>query len=281
MSLLLETRSVPVFEPLIRENRKVSVVSSGSGIEVVDTEGLRKKWSACWKLAAADRFVQVNWWGKSPSALLVSAGMWEERQKLSKALAVPDSRVHERPSSDGRTQLTEIFDDLEAGVHTVLLFHGKPKAVVVPYSWARKAFPELTLAEPVEPLHSNVAWDREVALVLSRSPRAARRLEREFEGAADPDFEADRRLLSPSSTDARRRQAGLRVVVYVVDGRIERVRAVDPGGEWVDQGDGYALAPVSASLTREQIDERFPGLGLYPGDERPATPGQAREYIDL
>ncbi|MGW4123013.1 hypothetical protein [Nocardia sp. NPDC004711] len=151
-------------------------MSNGSGIEVVDTEGLRKRWSACWKMAAADRFVQVNWWGRSPMAVLVSAGMWQERRKLNKALVVPDSRVRERPSSDGCTQLTEISDELEAGVHTVLLFHGKPKAVVVPYVWARKAFPELRLAEPVEPLHSDVGWDGELALVLYRSPRAARRV---------------------------------------------------------------------------------------------------------
>ncbi|WP_067721679.1 hypothetical protein [Nocardia yamanashiensis] len=253
----------------------------GSDIEVVDTEGLRTRWSACWKTAAADRFVQVNWWGSRPTALLVSAGMWQERQKLDRALLVPDSRVHERTTSDARTQLTDVLDDLEAGVHTVLLFHGKAKAVVVPYVWARQAFPELMLAVPADPLHTDVAWDGELALVLNRSPRAARRFELEFAGAADPDFEADRVLLSSSSVQARRRQAAVRVVVYVVDGRIERVRAVDPGGEWVDRGDGYALAPVSAALTREEIDARFPGLGLYPGDARPAAPGQAREYIDL
>ncbi|GAB4590314.1 hypothetical protein Ntsu_81460 [Nocardia sp. IFM 10818] len=71
------------------------------------------------------------------------------------------------------------------------------------------------------------------------------------------------------------------MLVLVVDGRVERVRAVDPAGEWVEQADGYVLAPVSAPLTRAEIDERFPGLGLYPGDARAVAPGQAREYIDL
>lgn len=67
----------------------------------------------------------------------------------------------------------------------------------------------------------------------------------------------------------------------MVGGHIERVRAVDPAGDWLKQADGFALAPVSGSLTRAQIDERFPGLGLHPGDARPTAPGSPREYIDL
>ncbi|GAB4590313.1 hypothetical protein [Nocardia sp. IFM 10818] len=208
MTVLLETRPVPAIDAEFCRNRKVLDVSIGSGIEVVDTEVLRRKWSACWKAAAADKFVQVNWWGRTPTAVLLSEGMWRERQVLNRRLVVPDSKVGELSTSDARTQLAEILDDVAAGYHTLLLFHGKAKAVVAPYVWVREAFPELMLAEPPEPWHFDVAFDGELALVMHRSARAARRLEREFEAAADPDFEADRRLVASSSQQALRRQAG-------------------------------------------------------------------------
>ncbi len=251
-----------------------------TGVEVVETETLRDNWSATWKKAADDRFIQVNWFGKVPTAMMLSVGLWRSAQKAVPQLAVPDSKVVERTSTDARINVSEILEDLEAGLHTCVMFRGSAQAVFAPYDWVRLAFLELGLA-PVEEVESAARGAGPQVLVVYRKSRTDRRLIQEFGEAANPVWEADRRLSSLRGPVPVWRRAGLQGVVYVVDGRVARVRALDPSAAWEDLPGTYSLAPVSAPLSRGEINARFPSLKLYPGDERAAAVGSSREYLDV
>ncbi|MET8428811.1 hypothetical protein [Nocardia sp. NPDC004860] len=255
-----------------------------SDLLVVETETLRDDWSATWKHAADDKFVQVNRFGTVPTAMMLSPGMWREAQAVNPRLAVADSSVRERASTDARVNVAEIIDDLEAGIHTVVMFRGAQRAVFAPYEWVRLAFPALGLT-PLEDLVADLAAAAHNVgphvMVVYRKTRTQRALLEEFAGSADPLWEADRRLSSLRGPVPSWRRAGLRAVVYVVDGQVARVRALDPAAAWEDLPGVFSLAPVSDPLSRSEIDARFPSLKLYPGDQRPAVVGSSREYVDL
>lgn len=70
-------------------------------------------------------------------------------------------------------------------------------------------------------------------------------------------------------------------IVYVVDGTVVRIRAIEPTGTWHDNDRGYANAPATAPLTELQIAEQFPTLGLRLGEARPRVRGKLREYLPL
>ncbi|MFC0438034.1 recombinase family protein [Kutzneria buriramensis] len=78
------------------------------------------------------------------------------------------------------------------------------------------------------------------------------------------------------------RWSRLKAIVYVVDGTVARVRAVDPDpSKWDTDDRGYADVPVSKPLTELQIAKLLPTLGLSLGDERPHVKGKIREYVNL
>jgi hypothetical protein len=77
------------------------------------------------------------------------------------------------------------------------------------------------------------------------------------------------------------RRARVKAFIYVVDGVVTRVRAVDPEGRWEEDDRGYVDAPLSGPLSDLQIAEQFPTLGLRLGDPRPHTRGRVREYLPL
>jgi hypothetical protein len=70
----------------------------------------------------------------------------------------------------------------------------------------------------------------------------------------------------------------LKGVVYVADGTVSRIRAVQPDGTWQRDDRGYADIPVTSPLTSQQIAEQFPTLGLRPGARKPHVRGKLREY---
>ena len=90
-------------------------------------------------------------------------------------------------------------------------------------------------------------------------------------------LEADRKwwLISPAHQDR------LKGFVYIGDGVVTRVRAVQPGGAWRYDDRGYADVPRTPPLTDREIAEHFPTLGIRPGDARPHVRGKIREYQPL
>jgi DNA invertase Pin-like site-specific DNA recombinase len=77
------------------------------------------------------------------------------------------------------------------------------------------------------------------------------------------------------------REPRLKGLVYVADGVVTRVRAVQPGAAWRYDDRGYADVPLTAPLTDAQIAAQFPTLGIRPGDARPHVRGKIREYQSL
>jgi DNA invertase Pin-like site-specific DNA recombinase len=77
------------------------------------------------------------------------------------------------------------------------------------------------------------------------------------------------------------RQSRLKGMVFVADGVVTRVRAVQPGDKWGYDDRGYADVPLTKPLTDLQIVQQFPTLGLRPGDHQPHVRGKIREYRPL
>ena len=77
------------------------------------------------------------------------------------------------------------------------------------------------------------------------------------------------------------RQPRLKAIVYVVNGTVARIRAVNPEGTWQRDDRGYADIPLTPPLAEIQIAEQFPTLGLRLGDHRPHVKGKIREYLTL
>lgn len=73
----------------------------------------------------------------------------------------------------------------------------------------------------------------------------------------------------------------LRGVVYVHEGVVARIRAVDPQGVWAEDARGYASIPVTAPLTDAEIGQQLPTLELLPGATLPQTQGPSRRYLPL
>lgn len=103
------------------------------------------------------------------------------------------------------------------------------------------------------------------------------RIHGETGGPEDVQLEADRKWWRIANT----RRDGLRGIVYVHEGVVVRVRAVDPTGIWGEDSRGYADVPVGPPLTAEEISEQLPTLDLRPGDPMPHTQGPSRRYLPL
>jgi DNA invertase Pin-like site-specific DNA recombinase len=91
-------------------------------------------------------------------------------------------------------------------------------------------------------------------------------------------LEADRKWWNVAPALEQR----LKGVVYVVDGTVTRIRAVQPGEDaWPRDDRGYADIPLTAPLTGQQIAEQFPSLGIRLDDHKPHVRGKIREYLPL
>jgi DNA invertase Pin-like site-specific DNA recombinase len=91
-------------------------------------------------------------------------------------------------------------------------------------------------------------------------------------------LEADRKWWNVAPA----REARLKGVVYVVDGTVTRIRAVDQcSGQWPRDDRGYADIPLTSPLTDLQVAEQLPTLGIRLGDARPHVRGKIREYLPL
>jgi DNA invertase Pin-like site-specific DNA recombinase len=90
-------------------------------------------------------------------------------------------------------------------------------------------------------------------------------------------LEADRKWWPVATA----RQGRLKGMVFVVNGIVARIRAVDPAGAWERDDRGYADISLSAPLTEVQAAEQFPTLMLRLRDPRPHVKGKIREYLPL
>jgi hypothetical protein len=90
-------------------------------------------------------------------------------------------------------------------------------------------------------------------------------------------MEADRKWWNVSPALEKR----LKGVVYVADGIVTRIRAIDPHGTWQRDDRGYADIPLTPPLSDLQIARQFPALGICPGDQRPHVKGKIREYLPI
>jgi DNA invertase Pin-like site-specific DNA recombinase len=74
----------------------------------------------------------------------------------------------------------------------------------------------------------------------------------------------------------------LKAIVYVVDGVVARIRAVNPDlSQWDTDDRGYADVPVTTPLTELQIAKQLPTLNITLGQARPHVRGKIREYVSL
>ncbi|MFE3280817.1 hypothetical protein [Nocardia sp. NPDC059239] len=246
-------------------------------VTTVTTKQMQKQFSPLSKHAAGHGFVVVTWDG-APGAVMMSPEAWASAQREDEHLVVPDTECEQWAATDVPAKLAALHETLTAGRHVAASARGRLRAMIAPARWARQAFPLLGLPDPDAP--EPAAADQ--VLVIYRSRRAVQAWREEFAASPDPDWEMDRRLSAGPTAIPLPRRAQLRAVVYVLEGEVVRVRALDPAGEWVElPGGTLSLAPVSDALSHSEIDALVPGLGLYPGQARPAAPGVRREFINI
>lgn len=243
-------------------------------VKTVNTAQMQKQFSPLSKYAAGHGFVVVTW-ERTPGAVIMSGEAWESAQREHTHLAVPDTARESWPATDVPAKLSALHETLTAGRHVAVTARNRLRAMVVPAAWAYRAFPQLGLPDPDAPPTDQV-------LIVYRSARLMARMRGELAGSPDLEREMDARVTAGATAIPLERRERLRAVVYVIDGRIARIRGVDPVGEWVDlPGGAMSLAPVSDPLSVTDIDALVPGLGMYPGGEWPMTRGVAREFVDL
>ncbi|MFC0429906.1 recombinase family protein [Kutzneria buriramensis] len=121
------------------------------------------------------------------------------------------------------------------------------------------------------------------ALVVYRNTRTRKvdpdtnRRYGETGASTEVQLEADRKWFPIGKT----RRPRLKAIVYVVDGVVARVRAVDPDGRWQVDDRGYCDVPVGDALTEVDIARQLPTLPLRLNDQRPHIKGKIREYVTL
>ena len=125
--------------------------------------------------------------------------------------------------------------------------------------------------------------DRDCVLVVYRNTRPGKvdvdtnRRYGETGQSKKVQLEADRKWFPIGKL----RRPKVRGIVYVADGVVVRVRAVDPAGTWHEDDRGYVDVPVGDELDDAEIARKFPTLPMRLGDQRPRVRGKIREYLPL
>ncbi|WP_145969039.1 hypothetical protein [Streptomyces hyaluromycini] len=78
---------------------------------------------------------------------------------------------------------------------------------------------------------------------------------------------------------AQDKRETLRAVVYVVEGKVARVREIEDG-EWREE-EGKVALPVGPALSPAEVRQMFPTLPFNVDSPRPMVRGKIREYIAL
>jgi hypothetical protein len=138
--------------------------------------------------------------------------------------------------------------------------------------WAEApGIPEAVSAEPAERNYALLVW------------RKAARAQRDLDGrqygetGGDEDVQLDAdRMWWPI---ARWRLGGLKALIFITDGKVNRIREVY-GVDEETTGESSSLAlQLSPPLSASEVAESLPALPVHIGDERPAVQGKLREYL--
>lgn len=268
----------------MRDMRKILRVSE---IRRIDSTQLRRKLAEQVTRTYEDNTITIVAWHDEPGGVLMPMEFWhlgQQDRPGQPGQPVDEALVERIGTRAGRDKIRVMKDELRRGRHTIMTVWSDDRAVFAPYDWARSAFPEWELPEVLREPRTSQKPSGDCVQVVYRKAQSARDLLAEFADAKDPQWEVDRRLSGGPARIPLDRRPWLRAVVYVEDGVVARVRKLDPQGDWEDVSDKVSLAPVSAPLTREQVEEQFPTLRrlrVLPGEQRLASQGAPREYIDL
>ncbi|WP_433635480.1 hypothetical protein [Nocardia sp. CA-120079] len=263
------------FPDAMRDMRKIRQVPE---LRLIDITKLRRKLAEQVNETYEQEAVTVVAWFDQPGGVLMPMKYWHLGQR---SQPVDEMLVERIGTRAGRDKLRVLRDELRRGKHTIMTVWSDDRAAFAPYEWTRRAFPEWELPEVLKEPSGDNRPAGDCVQVVYRKSQSARVLLDEFADAADPQWEVDRRLSGGPGRIPLDRRPWLRGVVYVEDGVVARVRALDPRGVWEDVSDKVSLAPVSAPLTREQVEEQLPTLRIFPGEQRLAAQGSPREYIEL
>jgi hypothetical protein len=74
----------------------------------------------------------------------------------------------------------------------------------------------------------------------------------------------------------------IRLLVVVDRGQVRRIWPVKESGTWEEGADGKVALPLGERpLTQQELDTRYPTLGISLGDHRPMRRGLLREYAPI
>lgn len=175
------------------------------------------------------------------------------------------------------SQLGAIRARATQGVHAEL---GSPGAV--------GAELELSTSRVVRLLNQAVEHGRDDrsggwAMVVYRNTRPDK-IELDGRRAGETDGGESGRRAADSGwwTISPKKRSELRVVVYVVDGTVKRIRAVDPHGAWSTNNiNDKCMIPVGPELTTNETRRRFPTLPLRLNEQVERVRGRIRHYLPL
>ncbi|WP_329020933.1 hypothetical protein [Streptomyces sp. NBC_01601] len=81
---------------------------------------------------------------------------------------------------------------------------------------------------------------------------------------------------------ARASRSKIRLLIVVDRGQVRRIWPVKETGTWEEGADGKVALPLGeCPLAQQELDTRYPTLGISLGDHRPMRRGLLREYVPI
>jgi Caspase domain len=177
------------------------------------------------------------------------------------------------PGGPGGLTLGEIYPQLRSRLDVKGLPHPNQRAddQAAAFVFARNAaLPQTKTAEPTEPNYALVVWRRGGRVYSDADGRQYGDTGQD----EDINFGADRMEWDIAPW----RRSSLKAQIFIVDGRVDRIREVY-GIDKATPTNGRKVAlRVSLPLKENEIAERLPALDVKLGDEWPSVRGKVREY---
>jgi hypothetical protein len=81
---------------------------------------------------------------------------------------------------------------------------------------------------------------------------------------------------------AKASRSKIRLLIVVDRGHVRRIWPVKEDAVWEENPDGKVALPLGERpMTAQEVEERYPALGIRLGDHRPMQRGKLREYIPV